>query len=146
MIAYTIIIALALITRFVELGTRVMSHDESLHTYYSWRLFEFGEFNHTPLMHGPLLFHMTALSYFLFGDSDFTARIYPALLGVLIVVSAYHLIPIPAGILGWLVRGGMFLLLPAWLVIVNFLDSSEVQLVISLPRSLLRKFQLVLMR
>lgn len=85
-IAYGVILAVALVTRLVELGVRVMSHDESLHTYYSWRLYEFGEFNHTPLMHGPLLFHMTALSYFLFGDSDFTARIYPALLGVAIVL------------------------------------------------------------
>jgi O-antigen/teichoic acid export membrane protein len=73
-------------------------------------------------------------------------RLVKLLLGVVIVVSAYHFIPIPAGIVGWLVRGGMLLLLPAWLVIVNFLDSSEVKLVISLPRSLLRKFQLALMR
>lgn len=85
-IAYAVILALALLTRLVDLGTRVMSHDESLHTYYSWRLYEFGEFQHTPLMHGPLLFHMTALSYFLFGDTDFTSRLYPALLGVAIVM------------------------------------------------------------
>ncbi len=84
-LALAALLLLALITRFYDLGTRVMSHDESLHTYYSWRLSEYGEFNHTPLMHGPLLFHMTALSYFLFGDSDFTARLYPAILGVLIV-------------------------------------------------------------
>ena len=85
-VVYAVIFAVALITRFAELGTRVMSHDESLHTYYSWRLYEYGEFSHTPLMHGPLLFHMTALSYFLFGDNDFTSRIYPALLGVLVVM------------------------------------------------------------
>lgn len=85
-IAYGAILLLALVTRFVDLGARVMSHDESLHTYYSWRLYQFGEFQHTPLMHGPLLFHMTALSYFLFGDNDFTARLYPAILGVLIVM------------------------------------------------------------
>lgn len=89
MIAYGVIIVLALVTRLVDLGVRVMSHDESLHTYYSWRLYEFGEFQHTPLMHGPLLFHMTALSYFLFGDNDFTARLYPALLGVAIVAFPY---------------------------------------------------------
>jgi predicted membrane-bound mannosyltransferase/DNA-binding beta-propeller fold protein YncE len=85
-VVYVLIGAMALVTRFAELGTRVMSHDESLHTYYSWRLYEYGEFSHTPLMHGPLLFHMTALSYFLFGDNDFTSRIYPALLGVLVVM------------------------------------------------------------
>lgn len=85
-IAYAVILVLAVITRFVDLGARVMSHDESLHTYYSWRLYEFGEFNHTPLMHGPVIFHMNALFYFLFGDTDFTARIYTAVLGVLIVM------------------------------------------------------------
>jgi predicted membrane-bound mannosyltransferase/DNA-binding beta-propeller fold protein YncE len=85
-IAYTLILIVAVLTRFVDLGARVMSHDESLHTYYSWRLYEYGEFVHTPLMHGPVLFHMVALFYFLFGPNDFTARIYPALLGVLIVL------------------------------------------------------------
>lgn len=84
-LALVALLLLAVITRFYDLGTRVMSHDESLHTYYSWRLSEYGEFSHTPLMHGPLLFHMNALFYFLFGDSDFTARLYPAILGVLIV-------------------------------------------------------------
>ncbi len=85
-IVYTLILVLALVTRFVDLGARVMSHDESLHTYYSWRLYEYGEFSHTPLMHGPVLFHMVALNYFLFGDNDFTARIYPAVLGILMVM------------------------------------------------------------
>ncbi|MBI5957950.1 MAG: TIGR03663 family protein, partial [Chloroflexi bacterium] len=84
-VAYAAILVLALMTRFIGLGDRVMSHDESLHTYYSWRLYEFGEFSHTPLMHGPVLFHMVALSYFMFGDSDFTARLYPAVLGILMV-------------------------------------------------------------
>jgi predicted membrane-bound mannosyltransferase/DNA-binding beta-propeller fold protein YncE len=85
-IAYTLIFVVAVLTRFVNLGARVMSHDESLHTYYSWRLYEYGEYVHTPLMHGPVLFHMVAFFYFLFGDNDFTARIYPAVLGVLIVM------------------------------------------------------------
>ncbi|MCZ2099353.1 MAG: TIGR03663 family protein, partial [Anaerolineae bacterium] len=81
------ILVLAIATRFVNLGARVMSHDESLHTYYSWRLETAGDYQHTPLMHGPILFHITALSYFLFGDSDFTARIYPAVLGVFLVMA-----------------------------------------------------------
>ena len=85
-VAYFTLFMLAVLTRFVNLGARVMSHDESLHTYYSWRLETAGDFQHTPLMHGPILFHVTALMYFLFGDSDFSARIYPALLGVILVM------------------------------------------------------------
>jgi uncharacterized protein (TIGR03663 family) len=85
-VAYAVILVLAILTRFVDLGARVVSHDESLHTYYSWRLETAGDFQHTPLMHGPILFHVTALMYALFGDNDFSARIYPAALGVIMVM------------------------------------------------------------
>src|SRR5262245_16623705 len=85
-LAYVVMFALAVLSRFWDLGLRVMSHDESLHTRYSWGLFRGDGFSHTPLMHGPVLFHMVALSYLLFGDNDFTARIYPALLGILLVM------------------------------------------------------------
>ncbi|HSJ87836.1 MAG TPA: flippase activity-associated protein Agl23, partial [Anaerolineales bacterium] len=73
------IVILAIITRFYNLEARVMSHDESLHTYFSWLLYRGQGYQHTPMMHGPLQFHMVALNYFIFGVSDFTARI-PAVL------------------------------------------------------------------
>jgi len=85
-ILYVVIFLLAVFTRFYGLGDRVMSHDESLHTRYSYNLYADGNFQHTPLMHGPILFHMTALSYALFGDNDFTSRIYPAVLSVLVTL------------------------------------------------------------
>ncbi len=90
-LAYIVLFILAVLTRFWDLGVRVMSHDESLHTRYSWNLYQGNGFQHTPLMHGPLLFHMTALSYLLFGDNDFTARIYPAVLGVILVMMPYFM-------------------------------------------------------
>lgn len=86
---YLIILILAIVTRFAVLEDRVMSHDESLHTYYSWRLATAGDFQHTPLMHGPILFHFTALSYSLFGANDFTSRIYTSALGVLMVMMPF---------------------------------------------------------
>jgi predicted membrane-bound mannosyltransferase/DNA-binding beta-propeller fold protein YncE len=73
------ILLLAIVTRFYDLDTRVMSHDESLHTYFSWLLYRGQGYQHTPMMHGPWQFHWIALSYFLFGVSDFTSRI-PAVL------------------------------------------------------------------
>lgn len=76
---FVIIILLAILTRFYDLGTRVMSHDESLHTYFSWLLYRGQGYQHSPMMHGPFQFHILALSYFLFGATDFTARI-PAVL------------------------------------------------------------------
>ena len=76
---FAVIILLTVVTRFYDLGARVMSHDESLHTYYSWTLSQGQGYEHNPMMHGPLQFHMLALVYFLLGSSDFTARI-PAVL------------------------------------------------------------------
>jgi len=88
-IAIVVIVLAAVFTRFYDLGARAMSHDESLHVYYSYRLYTEGDFAHTPLMHGPILFHMTALSYALFGDNDFSGRVYAAALGVLMVMTPF---------------------------------------------------------
>ena len=83
---YLAILLLAIFSRFYLLEDRVMSHDESLHTRFSYNFYNEGNFQHTPLMHGPVLFHATALSFYLFGDSDFSGRIYTAVLGLVMVM------------------------------------------------------------
>ena len=89
-LAYLIFILLAIISRFWGLGDRVMSHDESLHTQYSYQYYNGDGYSHTPLMHGPFLFHITALSYWLLGGpNDFTARVPVAMFGVLLVAIPY---------------------------------------------------------
>ncbi len=80
--AYAALIVLAIATRFFMLDVRVMSHDESLHTYYSYELYQGKGYVHTPLMHGTFQFHAVALTYALFGANDFTARIPSAVFGV----------------------------------------------------------------
>lgn len=98
-VAVVVILLVAVFTRFYILGDRVMSHDEALHTKFSWYLYSGSGYRHNPMMHGPLLFHMTALNYFLFGVNDFAARIFPAVLGVALVLS-------PFLFRRWLGRGG----------------------------------------
>ena len=88
-VLYIAIFMVAIVTRFYDLGARVMSHDESLHTLYSWNLYAGKGYQHDPLMHGPFLFHANALIYFLFGDNDFTARTAPALFGIVLVILPY---------------------------------------------------------
>jgi len=88
---YIVLIILALATRLWGLGDRVQSHDESIHTRYSWNLYVGHGFQHAPLMHGPFLFHITALSYFLFSDNDFSARLPVALMGVALIAFPYLL-------------------------------------------------------
>jgi uncharacterized protein (TIGR03663 family) len=86
---FIVILILAVVTRFYNLGARVMSHDESLHTYFSYNLSQGLGYEHNPMMHGPLQFHLIALSYFTFGSSDFTARIPAALFSIATVALAW---------------------------------------------------------
>ncbi len=81
-VAWIALLLLAAVSRFYALGDRVISHDESLHAYYSWELSQGRGFQHTPLMHGPFQFHVVALSFFLLGDSDVTTRVPAALFGI----------------------------------------------------------------
>ncbi len=87
---FGLVILLAIATRFYMLEPRVMSHDESLHTYFSWLLYRGQGYQHSPMMHGPFQFHILALTYFLFGVSDFTARIPAALFGVATVWMVWY--------------------------------------------------------
>ncbi len=76
------ILVLAIFTRLYMLEPRVMSHDETSHTYFSWLYYKGDGYAHDPVTHGPLQFHLVALSYFLFGDTDTTARIPAALFSI----------------------------------------------------------------
>ena len=79
----------ALAMRLAGLGDRALSHDESLHALYSWYIADAFNYHHDPMMHGPFLFHVNALVYLLFGASDFTARLFPALVGTATVASLW---------------------------------------------------------
>ena len=81
-ILIVIIIVLAIVTRVTNLGLRVMSHDETNHVVPSFDLYSGRGYQHDPITHGPLQFHLVALSYFLFGDNDFTSRLPHAIFSI----------------------------------------------------------------
>ncbi len=87
--AWILLFVLAVVSRFYDLGARAMSHDESLHAVYSLDLYRQGSYQHNPMMHGPLLFHANAFFYSLFGVTDATTRIFPALTGIGAVMMAW---------------------------------------------------------
>ncbi len=111
-IAYLIILVLAVVSRTYMLGARAMSHDETTHAKFSWNLYVGRGFRHDPMMHGPLLFEATAFLYALFGVSDFTARLYCALVGVGLVMAPW-LLRRWLGRHGALVASVMLLISPA---------------------------------
>lgn len=86
-VIYALILLLAVFSRFYLLGERAMSHDESIHTKFSWNLYTGEGFQHNPMMHGPLLFELTALSYTFLGVSDFSSRVFTSLAGVALVMT-----------------------------------------------------------
>ncbi len=79
---FAAIMVLTIFTRLYMLEPRVMSHDETSHTYFSWLYYKGDGYAHDPVTHGPFQFHVVALSYFLLGDSDTTARIPAALFSI----------------------------------------------------------------
>jgi len=92
-IAWIGILIVAVLTRFYDLGIKPLHHDESMHAFYAWKLFKGQGYSYNPMMHGPFLFHANALVYFLFGATDYTARVMPAIYGMLCVGIIYFFRP-----------------------------------------------------
>lgn len=114
-VAYAALIIASVVAHLWALDRMAMHHDESIHAWSSWRLYTgAGGFNcwsgldeegrprggvtaptycYDPVYHGPSLYYLTALSYFLFGDGDAQARLPMAVAGILLVASAWWLRP-----------------------------------------------------
>ncbi len=105
--------------RLWELGSRALHHDESLHAYFSWELSEGRSFVHDPMMHGPLQFEANAGLFFLFGATDFTARILYVAAGVAIVAVPY-LLRYRLGSIGALAVAAMLAFSPSMLYYSRF--------------------------
>ncbi|HZB74586.1 MAG TPA: flippase activity-associated protein Agl23 [Solirubrobacteraceae bacterium] len=85
LLGYLVLTGVALALRLIDLDARPFHHDESQDAYFSWRFATDGDYTYQPILHGPLRFYLTAGVYTLFGDSDFTARVAPALMGTAMV-------------------------------------------------------------
>jgi uncharacterized protein (TIGR03663 family) len=91
---YAIVTVIALALRLVDLGDRPFHHDESQDAYFSWLFVERGQYEYDPLLHGPLRFYLTGATFLALGDSDFTARLAPALMGTAMVPLCWLLRPL----------------------------------------------------
>jgi uncharacterized protein (TIGR03663 family) len=89
--AYVGLVLVAFLLRLLFLGDKPMHHDESQDAYFSWLLYSGHGYAYDPILHGPLRFYLMGLTYLLFGVSDFTARVAPALFGTALVALPYFL-------------------------------------------------------
>ena len=83
--------ALAVASRFWALGDRPLHHDESIHAYQSWTLSRGGDWRYDPAYHGPFLYYVNALVYKILGATDATARVMPAIFGLILIAFAFPL-------------------------------------------------------
>jgi uncharacterized protein (TIGR03663 family) len=94
-----LIFAFGISIRLLYLGKWSYHHDESIHAWYSYRLSEYGTrddagnliYRYDPVYHGPFLYHIGSLFFFLFGDSNFTGRLPFATFGILLLILVYQL-------------------------------------------------------
>lgn len=107
-----IIFLMAVVSRFYDLGARAISHDEVNHVVPAYGFYQDGNYYYDPLSHGPIQFHMMALSYFLFGDNDFTSRIPAATFSVAVVLLGMLLFRRYFGRAGAIAAGVMLLISP----------------------------------
>ncbi|MGD8456979.1 MAG: TIGR03663 family protein [Anaerolineales bacterium] len=108
---FTIIILFAIFSRLYQLGERVMSHDEINHVYFAWNSFQGSDYIHHPLSHGPFQFHLLIFFYYLFGDTDFSARLHAAVFSIGTIVFLWNCRKY-LGRTGTLITAGLFVISP----------------------------------
>src|SRR3954453_6831290 len=94
LLVWGVLIALTIVVRFIALGNRPFHHDESQDAYFSYLFRQSGDYQYNPLLHGPLRFYLTGFMYLVFGDSNFTARLAPALMGASMIPACWLLRPL----------------------------------------------------
>ncbi|MCD6476069.1 MAG: glycosyltransferase family 39 protein [Anaerolineaceae bacterium] len=107
-----LIIILALFSRLYMVDVRVMSHDEVNHVVPAYDFYQGRGYSHDPITHGPLQFHLLAASYFIFGDSDFSARVPAALFSIAAIVFLLFAMRRYLGRIGALLAGFFTLISP----------------------------------
>lgn len=80
-LTFILIIALAFFLRLYRLDERVFHHDEAAVGYFTYKLFKEGFYSYDPSFHGPFMYYSTSEVFRLLGDSDYSARLLPAILG-----------------------------------------------------------------
>lgn len=88
-LVFFIIVIFGVFLRFYALDIRLFHMDEGAHGMISYRLLTTGNYRYDPAFHGPLLYYLTAGIFNIFGDSDYTARIIPAIFGSMLIMIVY---------------------------------------------------------
>ncbi|MGH7441462.1 MAG: flippase activity-associated protein Agl23, partial [bacterium] len=117
---WILIVGVGTFLRLWALGAKPLHHDESIHAWYAYKLFQGQGYLYDPAYHGPFRYHMTALMFFLFGDSDFSCRILPAATGIFGLIFMWNWRGL-LGEKGALFAAAMMAISPTWTYDARFL-------------------------
>ena len=106
-------------TRCFGLNNTAIHRHESQDAYFSYLFRQSGDYQYNPLLHGPLRFYLTGLMYVLFGDSNFTARLAPALMGASMIPMCWLLRPL-LGRIAAFAAAALFAFGPSYLYFSRF--------------------------
>ena len=73
------VLVVGIAARQLLLGPAPFHPDEAIHAFFAQG---FAGYHYDPVYHGPLLYHLVAGVFGVFGSYDFTARLVPSLLGI----------------------------------------------------------------
>lgn len=124
-----LILIVAIISRFYDLGARTMSHDEINHVVPSYSLYTGRGYIFDPMSHGPLQFHLITLAYGLFGDNDFSTRIPAAIFGIATIAIGLILFRRYLGRAG-AIAAGLLLLISPYLLFYGRYARNEIFIVL----------------
>ncbi len=124
------LVLLSLGLHLYELDLRPFHSDEAIHAKLSYDLAYTGEYRYNPTYHGPLLYYLTTLIYWIFGDSDFTARLPAALSGISMLYVSWKLSAIYGKKAAWW-TGFLLTISPLYLYYGRFLRMDILEVLVA---------------
>ena len=112
-IVFFLPIIIASLIRFWDLGLRPFHSDEGVNSFFLLNLFNRNYYHYDPAnYHGPFLYYIGLIPFYILGLSDFSFRFMPALFGIMVVALLYPLRR-KLGKMGLLTAGLLIALSPA---------------------------------
>ncbi|UJS22234.1 MAG: TIGR03663 family protein [Candidatus Brocadia sp.] len=91
-LAFFLPLLTASLIRFWDIGLRPFHSDEGVNSFFLLNLFNKNYYHYDPAnYHGPFLYYLGLIPFFIFGLSDFAFRFMPALFGIMVVALLYPL-------------------------------------------------------
>jgi uncharacterized protein (TIGR03663 family) len=118
-IIFILLLTAATALHLYQLDIRPFHHDEAAVGSFTYTLFTKGMYQYSPVFHGPFLYFLTSKVFEIMGDTEFSARLVPALTGVGMVLLVYPFRRY-LGSPGWLISAAFFAFSPSFLYYSRF--------------------------